>query len=60
MSKQSVTPAAVITAVVVLLVLMFALYKWQFSGGPGSGGDVTIEQTGPRGEPPTSQPPMGR
>lgn len=60
MGKQNVTPIAIVVAVVVLFVLVFALYKRQFRAAPGSGGDVQIEQTGPRGEPPINQPPGGR
>ncbi|MCS6859264.1 MAG: hypothetical protein NZT92_02950 [Abditibacteriales bacterium] len=60
MGKQNVTPLAIVVAVIALVVLVFALYKRQFGAAPGSGGDVTIEQTGPRGEPPMNQPSRGR
>ncbi len=59
MGKQSVTPMAIIAGVVVLLVVVFVLYRWQFrsSSTPGSAGDVQAPISGPAGRTPAAGAP---
>jgi hypothetical protein len=61
MGKQSVSPAIIIVAVVVLALVVAGLWKLQTSrSAPGSAGDVDVPITGPPGRTPPPEQSGGR
>jgi hypothetical protein len=54
-----ISPLAIVAAVIVLLAVVFGLYRWQFGkSAPGSAGDVQPTITGPPGKDPNAPTPV--